>query len=275
MAELHQRPQSEGWCSSQMLVDYHVHTTFSDGKSDLTNYVREAEKKRLDEIGFSDHIHFKKESWSMSFVDLPIYVHRITSLKASSRVSVKIGLEVDFIPSEIDGLMQVINGFDFDYLIGSVHHLGDWLIDTERQIDKWKWKDVDEVYQQYYTVVQSMVKTGLFDIVGHLDLAKKFGFRPKGDLTDVLSETVGAISKKHMCVEANTSGLRRPCHEIYPSEKLLEMCFNHGVPVTMGSDAHMPEHVASDFGQARTLLRKVGYTQIVSFNERKLELKSL
>lgn len=258
-----------------MLIDYHVHTIFSDGTSDLINYIEEAKKKKVDEIGFSDHIHFKKESWSMRFADLPNYVNKITSLKESSQISVKTGLEVDFVPSEIVRLMQVINEFNFDYLMGSVHHIGDWLIDTERQIEEWKGKNVDQVCQQYYALVQDMAKTRLFDIVGHLDLVKKFGFKPKQDLTDLLLETVGVISEKQMCVEVNTSGLRRPCREIYPSEKLLRMCFDHGVPVTLGSDAHTPQDVAADFGKALNLLRKIGYSEILRFTRRKSEFAHL
>jgi len=254
-----------------MLIDYHIHTTFSDGMNDLGSYIEEAKKKRVDEIGFSDHIHFKKESWSMRLADLPDYINKITSLKEAPQFSVKVGLEVDFVPSEMDRLMRAINEFNFDYLMGSVHHIGDWLIDSERQIEEWKRRDVDQVCQQYYALVQEMARTGLFDIVGHLDLVKKFGFRPKKDLTDLLLETVGVISENKMCVEVNTSGLRKPCHEIYPSEKLLRICFDHGLAITLGSDAHSPQDVAADFGKAIDLLRKIGYVEAVRFTKRKRE----
>ncbi len=254
-----------------MSTDYHIHTTFSDGKRPLRDYVEQAKKIRLDEIGFSDHVHFQKASWSMDLNRLTDYLREINVLKSTSEVSIKAGLEVDFVPSRVDELMRVIDEFDFDYLIGSVHHIGDWLIDTETQIDKWKGKNIDNVYRQYFVLVQEMAKTRRFDIIGHLDLPKKFGYRPKGSITSLLLETVQTISQNHMCVEINTSGLRKPCHEIYPGHALLKMCFDHAVPITLGSDAHSPEDIAADFDRATKSLRDIGYTEIVRFNKRNKE----
>ncbi len=254
-----------------MSTDYHIHTTYSDGKRPLRDYVEQAEKTRLDEMGFSDHVHFQKASWSMDLKRLADYVKEIDALKSTSHIAVKAGLEVDFVPSRVDELMRVIDEFDFDYLIGSVHHIGGWLIDTETQIDKWKGKNIDNVYRQYFTLVQEMANTRRFDIIGHLDLPKKFGYRPKDSITSLLLETVQAISQSQMCVEINTSGLRKPCHEIYPGQDLLKMCFDHAVPITLGSDAHTPEDIAADFDRATKSLRDIGYTEIVRFNKRNKE----
>lgn len=252
-----------------MWVDYHIHTRFSDGKKNLSDYVNEAMKRKIDEIGFSDHILYRKEPWSMDLADLPIYMNRIHALKKASKISIKGGLEVDFVPFRMDTLMRVINKFDFDYLVGSVHFIGDWLIDDEKQINEWRRKDIDQVYQQYFALVQNMAKSGLFDIAGHLDLVKKFGFRPKKDITDLLHETVEIIRKSKMCMEINTGGLRRAhCHEVYPSEKLIKMCFDNGLPITLGSDAHSPKEVGANFDIAANLLRKIGYVEIVRFTGR-------
>jgi len=172
--------------------------------------------------------------------------------------------------------MQMINEFDFDYLVGSVHLIGDWSIDDEKQIHEWRKRDVDQVYQQYFTLVQNMAKSRLFDIAGHLDLVKKFDFRPKKDITDLLLETVETISENKMCIEVNTGGLRGTrCHEIYPSERLLRMCFDHGLPVTIGSDAHAPEEVGADFDKASDLLKEIGYDEIVRFARRDREFIKL
>jgi len=257
------------------LIDYHIHTIFSHGKGNLSDYVDEAVKRKIDEIGFSDHVNFEKVDWSMNLADLPNYVNKITLLKRASKISIKMGLEVDFVPFKMNDLMRMINKFDFDYLVGSVHFIGDWLIDDEKQINKWKRKNIDEVYQQYFELIQNMAKSGLFDIVGHLDLVKKFDFRPKKDITSLLLETVETISKNKMCVEVNTSGLRKPCREVYPSEKLIKMCLDNGLPITLGSDAHSPEEVGADFDKAVNLLRKIGFTEITRFTGRNREFVEL
>jgi len=74
-----------------------------------------------------------------------------------------------------------------------------------------------------------------------------------------------------MCVEINTAGLRKPCHEVYPSEKLITICFDNGLPITLGSDAHTPQEVGADFDKAAALLRKIGYVEIVRFSDRHRE----
>jgi len=259
-----------------VLIDYHIHTIFSDGKKDLSDYVDEAVRRKIDEIGFSDHMHLNKAVWpTMNFTDLPNYVNKITQLKKASKISIKMGLEVDFVPSKMNKLMRMINKFNFDYLMGSVHFIGNWTIDDEKQIYKWKRKNIDEVYQQYFALVQNMAKSELFDIVGHLDLVKKFNFRPKKDITSLLLETVEIISKSKMCVEVNTAGLRKPCREVYPSEKLIKMCFDNGLPITLGSDAHSPEEIGTDFEKAINLLRKIGYVKIIRFTGRNREFVEL
>jgi histidinol-phosphatase (PHP family) len=252
-----------------MRLDYHMHTTYSDGRCDLGEYVAEAERKKIDEIGFSDHIYLEKRQWSMDHANLPKYVSDIEALKAKSSISIKIGLEVDFIPGRMDSLMRLIKQWNPDYLIGSVHHIGKWLLDSEREIEEWKRRDVDHVYTQYFSLVQALAKTQLFDIVGHLDLVKKFGHRPKSDLTDLMLRTVETTGKSGMCIEVNTSGLRKPCHEIYPGEKLLKMCFDSDIPITFGSDAHSPEDVGNGFDQAVDLVRRVGYGEITRFTQRR------
>ena len=258
-----------------MRLDYHMHTTFSDGGSEMAEYVNEAAKKKIDEIGFSDHIYLKKEDWSMSRADLPNYVSNISKLKKNAQTSLKMGLEVEFVPCGMAGLMEMINRFDFDYLMGSVHYIGDWQFDNEKQIEEWKRRDITQVCEQYYDLVQVMAKTQLFDFVGHLDLVKKFNHRPNRDLKDLLLETVKTIGKSGMCIEVNTGGLRKPCREVYPSEKLLKICFDNGLPITFGSDAHSPEDVGADFDKAVNLARRVGYVEMVRFTKRNRDFVEL
>ncbi len=258
-----------------MRLDYHMHTTFSDGRSELAEYVDEAVRKSIDEIGFSDHIYLRKEDWSMDWSDLPNYVSNISKLNMASQISIKTGLEVEFVPYGMESLMQMVNQFNFDYLIGSIHYIGNWQFDNEKQIEEWKRRDVTQVYEQYYALVQTMAKTRLFDFVGHLDLVKKFSHRPRNDLKDLLLETIETIGKSGMCIEVNTGGLRKPCREVYPSEKLLKMCFDNGLPITFGSDAHSPEDVGADLDKAVNLAKRVGYLEMVRFTKRNRDLVEL
>lgn len=252
-----------------------MHTTFSDGKGEMAEYVKKAVKNKIDEIGFSDHVHVHKEAWSMASANLSRYMDSIRRLRKVAQISVKAGLEVDFVPETTHSLMSTINQYDLDYVMGSVHYIGNWLVDSEREMEEWKRRDVDQVYGQYFHLVQDMVGTRLFDIVGHLDLVKKFNYRPKNDLNDLMLQTVQTIRQSGMCIEVNAGGLRKPCHEIFPSEKLLRMCFENDVPITLGSDAHSPNDVGAGLEEAVNLVRKIGYGEVVRFTNRKRDFVQL
>jgi len=176
---------------------------------------------------------------------------------------------VDFVPSQTSKISELLKNYQFDYLIGSVHFIGDWCIDSDKEINEWNKRNVDEVYEKYYKLVQKMAKFNFFDIVGHIDIVKKFNFFPVNDIDDIISETLGVIGKYGLCLDVNTSGLRKPCQEIYPNKKILEICFDNGIPITFGSDAHTPEHVGADFDKAVKLVRDAGYETITSFTKRK------
>jgi len=103
-------------------------------------------------------------------------------------------------------------------------------------------------------------------------LIKKFGFKPKTDISDLYQATAKVFKKNDVCVEVNTSGLRHPCKEIYPAKQFLRICYDEGVPITFGSDAHMPEDIGRDFDKAISLVKEVGYEHIIIFTGRMKQL---
>lgn len=252
-----------------MLVDYHMHTTLSDGKGKHEEYIKEAVRKGLGEIGFSDHYCFKEEWWSMKFKDIPRMVERVSLLKGKYEIPVKLGMEMDFLPGFEGRIRKLIETYPFDYVIGSVHFIGEWQFEDSKKIADYKKWDIDELYKVYFNLVQKAAESGLFDIIGHVDLIKKLGFRAKGDISDILRETAEVLKKNNVCIEINSSGLERACKEMYPSEKFLRICFDNGVPITLGSDAHKPEDVGNHFDRALELAKKVGYRKIAVFTKRK------
>ena len=115
----------------------------------------------------------------------------------------------------------------------------------------------------------NMVNTGLFNIVGHLDLPKKFMKAPTKNIDDIVWSVLRAIKNQGMAIELNTAGLRKPVKEIYPSKRILEMCYQLKIPLTLGSDAHDPEEVAYAFPPSIDLLKSIGYKEIITFKKRK------
>jgi histidinol-phosphatase (PHP family) len=115
----------------------------------------------------------------------------------------------------------------------------------------------------------------LFDIIGHTDLIKKFGHRPRVDPEPFYREAAAVFKEADAVVELNTSGRDKQAGEFYPSRAMLEALIAEGVPLTLGSDAHKPAEVGRYFDEARQLLLDLGVREIVAFERRQRRLVSL
>ena len=151
-----------------------------------------------------------------------------------------------------------------------MHYVSDsWAIDDPQKLSEWEHRNADEVWTAYFDRLTMAAETGFFEIIGHVDLPKKFGHLPPSDCTS-LYERFLIAAKKHDCaIELNTAGLRKDCQEIYPSRRILELAFQKGVPITFGSDAHAPKEVGINFAEAMQLACSVGYQESCRFAQRK------
>jgi histidinol-phosphatase (PHP family) len=256
------------------LIDYHTHTELCGHASGTTDdYVQEAIKKNLLEIGFSDHAPLPeglREGITMLPEETEHYIALIEEKKKKyqDKIKVKIGFEIDFPLTEtFDN--KFLQDPRLDYLIGSCHFLGDWAFDHPDHKDEFNNRNINDVYNQYYEIIGDMIETGYFNIVGHFDLVKKFGHRAEFDFTKKLENLAYSIAKKkNIAVEINTAGLRKPVKEIYPSIDIIEIFYRMNTPVTLGSDAHKPEEVGYLFANATEIIKKVGYRKISGFAKR-------
>jgi len=163
--------------------------------------------------------------------------------------------------------------YPWDYFIGSVHYVSEsWAIDNPMQLSEWKSRDPLEVWTAYFERLTMAAESNLFDIIGHMDLCKKFCFYPKEDCTPLFKRFLEAARRNEVAIELNTAGLRKDCKEIYPSLAIVELAKAAGVAITFGSDAHAPGEVGLNLGEAVTLAKKTGYTQAARFSKRRREL---
>ncbi|MCK5083435.1 MAG: histidinol-phosphatase HisJ family protein, partial [Candidatus Omnitrophica bacterium] len=139
------------------------------------------------------------------------------------------------------------------------------------EFEKWDEQNVDQVYRDYYALLRQSAQSGMYDIMGHVDLVKKFGHRSTQDFTDEIKKTAQVFKECGVAVEINTSGLRKPVKEIYPSFSNLKIYADAGVPLTFGSDAHDPKDVGRNFEEAMTMAREAGYGEYVLFKGREIE----
>jgi len=254
-----------------MIMDYHIHTKDSlDAKGNMEDYIKEARKQGIDEIGFSEHIilHYERDYPYRPPEFMETYTQKFLEIKKNSEMPIKLGVEIDFFPQDVEKIREFIRKYPFDYVIGSVHYVGTWGIDSPSQMQEYMKRDIMQVYEEYFGTVRRLCQSRLFDILGHADIIKIFGFKPNCSIDNILKETAEAIAENGMCVEVNTSGLIRPCAEIYPSKQLLTLLKQNEVPITLGSDAHNPTDVGRYFDKAIKLMKDVGYKQVCMFKAR-------
>ncbi|MCL2154415.1 MAG: histidinol-phosphatase HisJ family protein [Leptospirales bacterium] len=256
------------------MVNYHNHTPFcGHATGELDEYIQKAIENHIIEFGFSDHAPISahlRDGITMSPEQMPQYINSILSKKEEykDRILIKLGLEIDF---------PIFDSFDkkyltdnvIDYIIGSCHFIGEWGFDDPEEIYKFDEKVIDEVYLEYYSAVESVVDSGFCDIIGHFDLIKKFGHRPATSMNHVVRRIAKKMSKKNITAEVNTSGLKKPVKEIYPSDEILNIFFEENVPVTLGSDSHSPDDVCLGYSAAIEKLKKTGYKKVSGFTMRK------
>jgi len=258
-------------------ADYHTHTPLCrHAVGEPTELAAQAMRIGLTELGFSDHSPMPEDDfddWRMRQSDLPTYLAAVDRARHDHPdLTIRIGLEVDYLPGHEAWIQQLAAKHPWDYLIGSVHYLSEsWAIDNPQQISEWKHRDPTEVWAAYFERLTSAAECGLFDIIGHADLCKKFCFYPKQDCTPLFERFLHAVKKQGAAIELNTAGLRKDCHEIYPSPAILRLAKTIGVPITFGSDAHAPGEVGLDLAEAVQLARSAGFTHYCRFSQRRHE----
>jgi histidinol-phosphatase (PHP family) len=267
-----------------MHIDYHTHhERCGHAVGKLEEYVQRGIALGLEQLGLSDHlplIHVDPASYypemAMPMAELPRYVEECLSLKERYRgaIDLRVGLEADYIEGYEDQIREILSPYPWDYLIGSVHFLGEWDITDYRQVHGWEGKDELEVYRLYYEAVKKSALSGLYDIIGHMDVIKRFGYGPqtpdgKAEVRALELETLKVIADSGVAMELNASGLSKPCAEMFPAEHLLQEAFKLGIPLTLGSDAHDPAKLGDGLQEARSLLWHTGFRELAVFEGRR------
>ena len=255
-------------------VDYHMHTPLCrHATGEPSEYAAHAVSLGLTEIGFSDHSPMAEDdfdNWRMRNDQLDEYVEKVCIARANfPQLAIRLALEVDYLPDRAEWIRELATRHPWDYFIGSVHYIsGGWDIDSPIKRDLWERNNVDDVWAEYFDRLNQAAASGLFEIIGHADLPKKFGHRPTRDISPLVEKFLDAAKSTDTAIELNTAGLRKDCREIYPSKQILQMAHAKGVPITFGSDAHAPGEVGADFGAALGLAREVGFSHSRRFEDR-------
>jgi histidinol-phosphatase (PHP family) len=258
------------------MIDLHVHTSrCRHATGTVTEYVEAARRAGIATICFTDHLPLPggyPDCYAMGPGELPDYVADVREAAALSETQggpeVLCGVEADWLPESPSPVAQAVSKHALDVVLGSVHFVEGWAFDDPDEVEGYEDLDIDGLWRRYFGQVAAAVASGMFDVLAHPDLVKKFGFFPEGDPTALYEQTADALASHGVAVEVNAAGLRKPVAEIYPSLALLRVCHRRGVSATMGSDAHSPGEVGAGLTQARELLLEAGYRSVLVFRSR-------
>ena len=256
-----------------MIVDLHNHTPLCNhAKGTLAEYIEAAITQETAYFGISDHAPMDFDPrYRMRFDQMQTYERHVKEAKEHyhDKIDILLGYEVDYLQGHMDS--RVLKA-DVDYLIGSVHFLGLWGFDNPEFIDQYEKRDIDTVYRDYFASIQALANSGLFDIVGHLDLIKVFGYRSKTDVKLLAKDAIKAIKKADMVIELSAAGYRKPVKEAYPSDDLLTLIAEADIPITFASDAHHPKQVGFKTQELEDKAKSFGYHKCATFRSRTREM---
>jgi len=271
-----------------MLTDYHVHLRQDDINAsadasftpeNIALYSEAATRAGIAELGFAEHMYRFTEA--LTIWDHPFWkewalddVDRYCEVVAAGPA--RLGIEADFIAGAEDRIANLLDRRPFDYVIGSIHFIGDRSLDTE-EFTIWDDRsDPDEIWRRYFETLALAASSGLFDVLAHPDLIKVWGRAgrlPSRDPRHFYEPAVEAIAESGVSVEVSTAGLRKAVGEIYPSDAFMQMCVDAGATFALSSDAHEPAQIGFEYPAAVEFLGRHGVSEIATFEARRRKLE--
>ena len=247
-------------------TDYHTHTPLClHAEGEPEQFVARALELGMLTYGIADHAPMPPEmepydNWRMRCADAPAYREWIARARAAAgnRLRILTGLECDWLPGIESWVRHLRQEFACDYLIGSVHYLrhGE-SVDDSVYANRTITDSTEQDWLLYWQAVTDMINSGLFDIVGHIDLVKIWGRVPQGDLSRYYTPALDALEHSGIAVEINTAGWHKHCAEQYPARGFLSELLARRIPIVINSDAHSPAHLSRGWEQAIALLQEL------------------
>ncbi len=249
------------------MFDCHIHSNFS-GDSELNPLLAcdKAIQLGLEGIAFCDHLDIDYPNYDDTFtIDFDKYSSYMDDLKIKYKDKLKVlkGIEVGIQPHVIDDSLKIVENYDFDYVIGSIH-IVDYL--DLHNGDYCRNKSKTESYSGYFNEILKLIKEYKnYDILGHIDMIRRYGdYNNKNvkylDYKNVLDEVLKTLISEGKGIEVNTSGYKYKLNSPLPDYEIIKRYKELGGEIIcIGSDAHSTEYIGYNFPIINEILKKSGF----------------
>lgn len=266
-----------------MFADYHVHSEYSDDSTyPLEQVIRDAIGMGMDEICITDHVDYGiKKDWDageeiayrgsqpLANVDYPRYMAALRDMQSryGDRIRIRVGLEFGIQTHTIPQFRALLTRYPLDFVILSIHQVENqefWTQEfqhgrTQREYNERYYEELLAVVQQYQG----------YSVLGHLDLITRYdkqGVYPFERVRPLVEAILRRVIADGKGIEVNTSSHRYGLTDTTPSVAILQLYRELGGTIlTIGSDSHAPAHLGTHIGEARALLRDLGFRQFCTF----------
>jgi len=264
------------------LIDLHLHSSCSaDGSSIISDYARAAGALGLAEIGFCEHADFDPRDRDYGYLDLARYDSEVQAGRgAVVGVRLRQGIEITYQAAREGEIRSWLTTHAWDYVVASVHlveYCDGWAIVSDRRVAEGYFATLSErqAYLPYFEELLRAARSGVGDLLGHFDLVRRYGTLRYGPFDptrfqEEIREVLRAAVDAGTGLEINTSGLRQPPGDFYPSLAVLRWYRELGGEIlTTGSDAHGIDDLGAGIAQAYDLARLAGFRAVATFEGRR------
>lgn len=278
-------------------ANFHIHSDYCDGKSTLEEMVSAAVAAGLTSIGFASHMPLPfANDWTMDEAKLDRYRQEVARLKHKYAAVIEIycGLEIDYFIDRHDISKRAKEILPkLDYTILSIHTIGTTTGDDVSYIDdtrddfasgikKYYDNQPQKFIEAYYRGIGEMVLKYQPDILGHIDLIKKYNqdnfFFDENEVwyREAVKQCLNTIAKTATRMEINTgANMRVPGVGRYPSDWMIPEMQKRGIPITIGGDTHSADGIDFGFSEAELFLLDCGYKEYWMLKNSRWEAQAL
>jgi histidinol-phosphatase (PHP family) len=247
-------------------TDFHSHVS----RTSANIMVWGAREKKVQVLGLSEHIfqmsemrstlgHMRLEGPPLSFA-----AYRQGAQEAAERaqLDVRLGLEIDFIPGKNEQIHKVIQQYQWDFWIGSIHEVDGLFFEDEDL--RWDREEGEALWLRYMVLLREAVNSGYFQVVSHpVRMARQNPHVP-ASLDEELEHLAAEATARNVALELNGYDMKQYPHLV---RRVARACASQRTPISVGSDAHRFQDIASKHPETEAMMREAGLTHIRTWKQ--------